>query len=77
MKKARISAALLVVALFLPAVEVNATGHCEMECNLQNFNFCIFTGNERIKCWNITGGCVSGASDTCEGGSPIEPVDPV
>lgn len=77
MKRIRVFlASAMVAALLIPAQEANANGHCGMECNLEGFNFCIVTGREHIKCWNIPGGCVSGQVDSCGGGNPIEPVEP-
>ena len=67
MKRIRVLAVLFVLAICLPAEEVNADGACGAKCNVAGFNFCVFLDDPKEKCWNITGGCISGQSNTCSG----------
>jgi hypothetical protein len=53
--------------LLVPEKAFASRGVCGFECNLDGFDFCIYTGAPNYACWQIQGGCISGGH-SCSGG---------
>ena len=56
---------LVLLVLSVPA-SAKPAPLCGFRCNVEHFDFCIYTGEVRYQCYQIYGGCVSGTSVNCD-----------
>jgi len=67
MRTVKVLILLTTLALLLVPESASASrGVCGFECNVEGYDFCIYTGARNYACWQIQGGCISGGS-SCGG----------
>lgn len=70
MKKRTLSTIFAIAVLLFAASPASARSGalCGFRCNVEHFDFCIYTGERNYACWEMYGGCMSGGYN-CDGGS--------